>query len=199
MIATKKLKVRMKIYIKEQNNQFSKHLDILKTSKVAKYKKSRLKEKSTVLFIETTKKLEQLNLDFLFDYQVFPEHILTSKSQWVEENRTMKAGDTIVQQIYIPPAKDLSLKIIFGVRVKEIISDSDRRGFSYETLEGHVETGISTFTVEEHDGRIACRIQTFSKPGTTLTKLFGPVFSTPYQSYCTNAALRNMKRQLENQ
>ena len=110
----------------------------------------------------------------------------------------MKAGDTIVQQVFIPPTKIVSQKLIFGVRIKEIIDEKSRKGFSYETLEGHVEKGISTFTVEEEQGRIVFKIKTFSGAGNLLSKLMGPFFSVPYQAFCTNKALENCKKQMEN-
>ena len=109
----------------------------------------------------------------------------------------MQPGDTIVQQVFIPPVKTFSQKLIFGVRIKEIIDEPAKKGFSYETLEGHVEKGISTFTVEQEGGKIIFKIQTFSGAGNFLSKLMGPVFSTPYQRFCTTKALENCKRQIE--
>lgn len=113
--------------------------------------------------------------------------------------RKMKIGDTIAQQVYIPPSRTFSQKIIFGVRINEIIEQADKKGFSYETLEGHVEKGVSTFTVERLDNKIVFKVQTYSTPGNILTKILGPIFSVPYQTFCTKTALKNVKRQLENQ
>lgn len=119
-------------------------------------------------------------------------------TQWQFEQRSMKIGDTIVQQVYLPPLRQFSQKIIFGVRVNEIINEQNRKGFSYETLEGHIETGISIFTVEQNSkSNIIFKIQTFSKPGNILTQMLGPVISIPYQTFCTNQALNNVKKQLE--
>lgn len=149
--------------------------------------------------INTIKNFEQLNLDFLFDYKIFPDRIMTFKNEWTDENRKMKIGDTIAQQVYIPPTKIFSQKIIFGVRINEIIDQPNRKGFSYETLEGHVEKGISTFTVEQLDNKLIFKIHTYSTPGNILTKLLGPMFSVPYQTFCTKTALNNIKKQLETQ
>jgi len=189
----------MKIYLKDQKNKFKKHLDFLKTKKVMVYDKFRLTKKISTIDIKTTKKLDQLSIDFLFEYQIFPDNIMTFKNQWTDENRKMKVGDTIVQQVYIPPTKTFSQKIIFGVRINEIIDQSDSKGFSYETLEGHVEKGVSTFTVEQLDNKIVFKVQTYSTPGNILTKVLAPIFSDPYQTFCTMSALKNVKRQLENQ
>ena len=163
------------------------------------YDKNHLPEKTTTIEINTTKKIDQINLDFLFDYQIFPANIMTFTNQWTDENRKMRIGDTIAQQVYIPPTKTISQKIIFGVRVKEIIDQADEKGFSYETLEGHVEKGISTFTLEQLDNKLVFKVQTYSTPGNIIVKLLGPIFSVPYQTFCTKTALKNVKRQLENQ
>jgi hypothetical protein len=163
------------------------------------YDKSQLTDKISTIDIETTKKLDQLNLNFLFDYQIFTDNIMTFKNEWTDQSRKMKIGDTIAQQVYIPPTRTFSQKIIFGVRINEIIDQADKKGFSYESLEGHVEKGVSTFTVEQLDNKIVFKIQTYSTPGNILTKLLGPIFSVPYQTFCTKTALKNVKRQLENQ
>jgi len=188
----------MKIYLTDQKNKLKQHLDFLKTKNVMDYDKNSLTEKTSYIDINTTRKIDQLNLDLLFDYQIFPDNIMAFKAQWSDENRSMKIGDTIAQQVYIPPVKNFSKKIVFGVRINEIIDEADRKGFSYETLEGHVEKGLSTFTVEQADNRLIFKIQTYSSPGNILTKLAGPIFSLPYQAFCTRAALQHVKRQLEN-
>src|SRR5690606_13755997 len=118
--------------------------------------------------------------------------------QWKSEKRSMCVGDNIVQQAYLPPFRYFSQKIIMGVRINNIINESNRLGFSYETLEGHIEQGSSTFTIEDpQDGEIIFKIHTFSKPRHILAKLVNPIFSTPYQAFCTKQALKKTKKQLE--
>ena len=189
----------MKIYLTEQQNKFKNHLDFLKTKNVMSDEKYRLTEKITSIEINTAKTIGELNLDLLYNYQIFPNNIMSFKCQWTDENRKMRVGDTIAQQVYIPPVKTFSQKIIFGVRVNEIIDQADKKGFSYQTLEGHVEKGISTFTVEQIDKELIFKVHTHSTRGNTLAKLLAPFFSIPYQSFCTSSALKNVKQQLENQ
>lgn len=110
----------------------------------------------------------------------------------------MRIGDTIVQQAYIPLVKSYSQKIVFAVRIHEMINTDHTKAFSYETVEGHVEKGVSTFILEQHASGITFSIHTFSTPGNILSRLLGPVFSIPYQAYCTRAALQYVKQQLEN-
>jgi hypothetical protein len=189
----------MKVYLSDQSDKFPQHLEILKLQPVMNYNKGELTEKTTEISIDTTKELSEFNSDFFFDYKIFPSRIMTYLTEWAFEKRQMKIGDTIVQQAFIPPFLHLSQKIIFGVRINEIINEPTRIGFSYETLHGHVEKGLSIFTLEKtiNQGTIF-KVHTFSKPGNFLTKLVGPIFSVPYQTYCTRHGLLNVKRQLEN-
>lgn len=186
----------MKISFLNQTNHFAKHLNQLKGVGIMPYDKDLLVEKSRFIELEGISKLSQLNTADFFDYRIFPENILNAYSQWTDEKRTMQAGDTIVQQVFLPPFPVFSQKAVFGVRVKEVITKNNQIGFSYETLEGHVEKGISYFLLEETDKGVIFRIRTFSKPGNFLSKLVGPLFSIPYQTFCTRKALQHVKQSL---
>jgi uncharacterized protein (UPF0548 family) len=163
------------------------------------YDKARLVEKVSMISINTNKSIESINLKFLFNYKIFPDNIMSYLTQWEAEKREMKIGDTIVQQVYLPPNKAFSQKIIFGVRINEMINTPYKIGFGYETLEGHVENGVSTFTVEQNNNEVLFKIRTYSAPGNVFTKLLGPVFSVPYQTFCTKSALKNVRSQLESE
>jgi hypothetical protein len=187
----------MKIYVTDQQPQLEQRLEELKAAKVMSYDPLLLKEKITEISLNTSLSLHELNLGFFFDYQLFPSNILCFKTQWHLENRSMKVGDTIAQQAFLPPTRFGSLKLIFGVRINAIIDEPTRKGFSYETLEGHVEKGISTFTIEETNAGLVFKIHTYSVPGNWLSRLAAPFFSIPYQRFCTKKALENVKRQVE--
>ena len=163
------------------------------------FDKTKLDEKATTINIKTDKSFDQINLEFLFDYSIFPSNIMSVMTQWRHEERKIKIGDTIVQQAFVPPTRTLSQKIIFGVRINEIINESTKKGFSYETIDGHAEKGESIFTIEKKGQGLIFKIQTFSEPGNLLTKLLKPIFTIPYQAYCTRRALENVKRQIEQQ
>lgn len=187
----------MNVYFVNQSNKLPAHLERLKHVPVMQYNSTELAEKETRIPLNIQHSLDEIDLDFLFAYKIFPENILSPFTQWNYENRKMQSGDTIVQQIFIPPVKSISQKIICGVRVKDVIDEEQRKGFSYETLEGHVEKGISIFTVEESRHGIFFVIKTFSEPAHFLAKLVAPVFSRPYQKYCTQKALLHVKRSIE--
>lgn len=188
----------MRIYLTDQSKKFAQHLELLKRQPVMRYDKARLVEKTTIIPIDTIKELQALSTGFFFDYKIFPTSIMTFLAEWNFESRNMQVGDTIVQQAFIPPFRRFSQKIIFGVRIKDIINEPTRVGFSYETLRGHVEKGISIFTIEKtEDRKTIFKVHTFSTPGNILTQLVGPIFSVPYQTFCTRQGLSNVKRQLE--
>lgn len=191
----------MKVYLTNQEKKLKEHLAILKGTEVMPYAKAHLKERISFVQVNTGKKIEAINLDFLFSYEIFPTNIMSSLTQWSDENRNMKIGDTIVQQVFIPPTKSLSQKIIFGVRITEIIDLKTKKGFSYQTLQGHVEKGISTFTIEQNDDnqKLIFKIHTHSAPGNLISKILGPFFSIPYQTFCTKSALTNVKKIIETQ
>jgi hypothetical protein len=187
----------MDIYFKDQKKNFEGQLNSLKKRSICTYKTRELIEKVTTINILTSKKLTELPLNFFFEYHIFPDYIMTSLCQWSIEKRSMTIGDTVLQQIFIPPFKPFSLKIIIGVRITNVINEPKRLGFSYETLEGHIEKGSSDFIIEELNDGIAFSIHTFSKPQNVWMNLLRHVISIPYQHFCTCKALYNVKTQLE--
>ena len=189
----------MKIFLRDLTGKLPTHLHSIQGYSVIPYINGKLRENVSISKINTNKSLMDIDTSFLFEYKIFPSFIMTFLTQWNNEGRQIRVGDTIVQQVYLPPFKFFSQKIIFGVRIKEIINNSTRIGFSYETLAGHVEKGISTFTIEENQEGLFFKAHTFSGPGNLLSMLVGPFFSRPYQAYCTNQAIKNVKMQIENQ
>ncbi len=172
-------------------------MEDLKSKEVMSFDKSRLVEKITEIPIHTDKRLNEIDLSFFFNYEIFPENIMIFRTEWSDEGREMQMSDTIVQQAFLPSHKIFSQKVVFGVRICEIIKEENRKGFGYATLEGHVEKGISTFTIEQTDDEIKFRIHTFSLPGNFLTQIAGPIITIPYQAYCTKQALKNVKKQIK--
>lgn len=185
----------MHIFLADRQPYFSQHLAALKNKPVMKYDRSRLKEKITTFTLQTATPLSDLDAAPLFDYRIFPEHVLTALTEWQQEGREMRVGDTIVQQVHLPPLRRFSFKLVFGVRICAVIDEPNRIGFSYETLEGHAERGISTFTLEQEGGIAVFRIHTFSEPGNRWLKMLS-FLTVPYQRYCTKAAGKHLVRRL---
>ena len=181
----------MKIFLKDQQNSFEKHLSALKSVGIIQYDKQQLHHKIALQELDCC--FSNFRFDKLFNYHIFPLNILSAYPQWVDENRSIQAGDTIVQQINIPPFRSLAQRIIVGVRVKEVFNSGKYKGFSYETLKGHVEKGISLFQVEEVNDKAVFRIETYSAPAQPMLRLFQPI-SSWYQDFCTKKALSNVKK-----
>jgi hypothetical protein len=181
----------MKIFLTDQKSNFPRHLERLKSCPPIPYTENLLKHKIGIKVISNHQHLSPLDAESLFNYRIFPESILQAYPQWRHENREMKVGDTIVQQIYIPPFPRFSQKIIAGVRIKEIFNTEARKGFSYETLKGHPEKGVSVFSLEQQDSTLVFKIETYSSASGKFLSLFQPL-SAFYQAYCTKKALENV-------
>jgi uncharacterized protein (UPF0548 family) len=106
--------------------------------------------------------------------------------------RRIHVGDVIVQQAYLPPLL-LSLKCIFAVRILAITQSARHVGFQYGTITGHAESGMSEFAFVVRGDELYALIHTFSQPGHILSRIVAPFFTLPYQQYCTNNALAQMK------
>jgi uncharacterized protein (UPF0548 family) len=61
-------------------------------------------------------------------------------------------------------------------RVVWVVDEPDRRGFAYGTLPGHPESGEESFVVSlRPDGEVVYELRAFSRLGTRLSRLGGPV------------------------
>ena len=140
--------------------------------------------------------LRELNLDFLFRYEIFPPRILKFFGEWQSEGRSMREGDVIVQQAIVPPCC-CGLKLVFAVRVLSITHERNKVAFSYGTLDGHPETGVNEFSFVVRTNEIFAVVQTFARPAHILARLLAPLFTNPYVRYCNRRAARQMKSQFD--
>lgn len=183
----------MRIYLTDQSARFPAHLERLRELPILPYEPGRLRETVTTCNLGPAIAVRQKAEQAIFSYRIFPAAIMKAYTEWDHHQRNMRPGDTIVQQVHLPPWPGLSQKVVFAVRVKEVFHDPRLVGFSYETLTGHVEKGISRFLLEEKHGRLHFSIHTHSGPGNLLTALAGPFFSRPYQAWCTRRALAHVE------
>lgn len=181
----------MQIFLTNQQSRFHRFLEQFRTTPVMPYDLKQLKEKSTAIPVGITS--PEAGFQVLLGYRIFPPSIMSHYTQWAAEGRTMQPGDVIVQQICLPPFPGFSMKILAGVRIREIIREPDRVGFSYETLQGHAERGISTFTLEKTKEGVVFRIHTFSEAPGAFQRFLAPLFASPYQDYCTRKALQHVQ------
>lgn len=79
-------------------------------------------------------------------------------------------------------------------RVVWVVDEPDRRGFAYGTLPGHPESGEESFVVSlRPDGEVVYALRAFSRPGTRLSRLGGPV-SGRLQTLALDRYVRAIRR-----
>lgn len=77
----------MKLYLSDQADRFDELLKDLITRPTMRFDKDKLTEKVSTINVSLDKSLKDINIDFLFDYRIFPSNILTFKTQWGQEGR----------------------------------------------------------------------------------------------------------------
>jgi len=185
----------MRIAITNQHRRLASFLPVFKAKPLSYTDRTRFPEHRTTVSIPMARSIVDLrscNVEFFFDYDIFPPQILSALGEWQVENRDMRIGDVIVQQASVPPLR-ISFKCIFAVRVLDITQSSTEMGFTYGTLAGHVETGTSEFILALGNSGISAEIHTFSQPAHRVGRLIAPALTRPYQQYCTNRALTHMR------
>lgn len=73
--------------------------------------------------------LRAYDLDFLFNYDIYPRSIMTFAWEGGFEHRDMRVRIVMVQQAIMPPFGP-GFKIVCAVRVIEVTRFSDRVGFT---------------------------------------------------------------------
>jgi uncharacterized protein (UPF0548 family) len=125
--------------------------------------------------------------DRLLAYRVFPPDLM--HAHICSEDDRLREGTTIVQRVAIGP-----LTLEAGVRVIRVWhhedEDIDETGFTYATLQGHPERGISTFRLRRRTAppSIDLLIDVRSRPGVWLTRVARPI-ARRFQIRATKAAL----------
>jgi hypothetical protein len=185
----------MRIYLTDQSRRLAALLPQFKAQPISYEDLTLLHEKRTTRRIATLPALTDLrrcDTRFLFDYDIFPPEILTAICEWRLQDRPMQVGDIIVQQAQFPPAR-FSAKLVFAVRILATVRTAARVGFQYGTLAGHVETGLSDFSLVLQDRELHAQIHTYSEPAQWPARVAAPLLTRPYQQYCTDRALDHMR------
>ena len=154
-----------------------------------------LPEKTSDIALGYSGPISSYRTDFLFAYDIFPRFLMRAEAQWVREGRAMRVGDIIVQRAVLPPI-GFGLCAEFAVRISALINQPSKLGFAYETLAGHLERGVSEFFFEERAGALFFVIHAYSEPAHWLWRLGRP-FSLLYQKWCTQQALKHVKKRFE--
>ena len=84
------------------------------------------------------------------------------------------------------------------INVEDFETNTKRTyGFTYQTLKGHVEEGVATFTIVQDltkHGQMSFTIESHSQSGNFLSKAMGRL-SSRIQRQSTQAALKNFSRE----
>jgi uncharacterized protein (UPF0548 family) len=86
--------------------------------------------------------------------------------------------------------------LVIPCRVVYVVDEPGRRGFAYGTLPGHPESGEESFVVELVGDEVWLEIIAFSRAGTLLVKLVGPL-SLLLQRLALRAYVRSVRRQVQ--
>jgi len=115
--------------------------------------------------------------DAILGYRVFPP----STVEGVLRRAPVEVGDTVGIRYHLLPG----VTLFFAARVTARFDGVDERGdpdchltgFTYRTLVGHPELGEETFSVEKSlaTGVVTVALRSWSRPGTTLARLFAPL------------------------
>lgn len=152
-----------------------------------------LRERTSSIGLDVSGPIRNWRTEFIFDYDIFPPHIMRFEAEWRTAGRKMQVGDIILQRAVIPPI-GFGVCMEFAVRISSIIEDEKRLGFAYETLSGHAERGVSEFYFEDQDDSLAFTIHTYSEPGHWTSQLLKRIVTLPYQAWCTQRALRHVRK-----
>ena len=122
----------------------------------------------------------------LLRYQIFPPRIM--RAEVCSDDGRLRDGTTIVQHVSLGPVSlEAAVRVLRVWRGQD--GETDEVGFTYATLQGHPERGISTFRIQRNERRqISFVIDVRSRPGSLLTTLARP-FARRFQRGATEAAL----------
>ncbi len=128
----------------------------------------------------------------LLQYRVFPANRM--RCCVCTLNQEVTEGAVIVQRVLIG-----LLAIEMAVRVVEVFhreTDERRSGFTYVTLEGHIECGTATFFLRKSPGGdVSFDIESWSQPGNWRAALARPI-ARSIQARFTAEALEDFRARL---
>lgn len=128
-------------------------------------------------------------LGVLLRYDVFPAHRM--RHHVCTDDRQLRSGALVVQRLIAGP-----MAVEVAVRVDDVFDERTRgghAGFTYTTLQGHVERGTATFSVGlDEAGAPLLRIESWSRPGNALMFLGRP-FLRGLQRSSVHEAVRHVQ------
>ena len=115
---------------------------------------------------DVTGKLYRTASKLLMQYQFYPEDVLTHVSDFDVFERPIQVGDRIVQRVHVFQllGKPI-LDVITMTEVVQVIDEPRRCGFTYATVDKHVEQGEWTAVLEwQQNGDVIFTMDAVSRP-----------------------------------
>ena len=123
-------------------------------------------------------------VDRLFRYDIFPPTLM--RAHVCATDGRVAPDAVVIQRVRIG-----FVVMEAAVRVIDVWRrDSEDAGFTYATLDGHPERGVSRFRVVSDGSIVRFEIEAISRPGSILTSIARP-FARRFQQSATRAALRH--------
>jgi uncharacterized protein (UPF0548 family) len=123
----------------------------------------------------------------LLDYRIFPPSIM--RAEVCSDDGRVHNGTTIIQHVAVGPFRlEAAVRVIRVWRGRD--PGAEEIGFTYATLEGHPERGVSSFSVRwnVNDQVITFVIDARSQPASLVARLTRPL-ARRFQRQATEAAL----------
>lgn len=104
--------------------------------------------------------------DLLMHYRFYPTSLLSPVSDFSLQKRWLQVGDRIVQRIHLFNLFGYPLLDVISMNeISQVVSEPCRHGFTYITVDTHVEQGEWSAQVEWHtSGEIVLNIKSISRP-----------------------------------
>ncbi len=123
--------------------------------------------------------------DAIMAYRIFPEWLVRGVTARVP----LRAGETFANRLRVLPG----VEVFFAGRVKAVIAEDNRVGFTLQTVNGHPATGEETFEVckDVGTGEVSVRISSWSRMAEWWMEPGEPIFRI-VQAWAVRAALDNL-------
>lgn len=104
--------------------------------------------------------------DRLMRYQFYPHHVMSHVSDFGLWNRWVQAGDRIVQRIHLFSLFGKHILDVVGMtEVSQVILEPRRYGFTYVTVDTHIEQGEWSACLEwREDNELILTVKAISRP-----------------------------------
>lgn len=119
-------------------------------------------------------------------YEIFPPTVLSHQIN-TDDGRVCK-GAIITQWFHLP-----LIKLKAYVRVIDVRNDEEVTSMTYVTTTGHPECGVAHFEVRQTPDGVVFTIETWSKPGSLLTRMGRPIVRW-IQKRATHQALERFRQ-----